>query len=471
VSNNSVDPEATLYGVLVLGGIGTVVFLAFASWKTLLLLIGALFVTWFAVALIQGWIDRDTANREGIRKEHEGLAARADEQHALYLRGDREGIYGRFMPVDLEHDSCPPPHHGSQSVAPESAGDSSQGAAKGRPYRWHEVLPPPGVVESAPTAIVRGVSEVRMVTPVRDMPIFENGGYLGKAPVWKQSRSMPGAAGDSSQSAAKGGRHRGSELPPSPGVAEPVSLSKPRSVPQSRSMPGRVGDGSQSAAKGGPYRWHEAPPSGVVESAPKTNVRGVSEVRTVGKAPVWKQSRSMPGAAGDSSQSAAKGGRHRGSELPPSPGVAEPVSLSKPRSVPQSRSMPGRVGDGSQSAAKGGPYRWHEVPPSSGVVESAPKTNVRGVSEVRTVGKSPVWKQSRSMPGAAGDSSQSAAKGGPYRWHEVPPSSGVVESAPKANVRGVSEVRTVGKSPVWKQSRSMPGSASRGANKGNTGKR
>lgn len=40
--------------------------------------------------------------REQVRMEQARLAARADEEHELYLRGDARGIYGQFPPADLD---------------------------------------------------------------------------------------------------------------------------------------------------------------------------------------------------------------------------------------------------------------------------------------------------------------------------------------------------------------------------------
>ncbi|MBH0120027.1 hypothetical protein I0Q12_11080 [Rhodococcus sp. CX] len=102
-------PDAAIYGVG--GGIAVGVVVAAAalvalwSWQAGLIFLGVSTTIFLgcriAIRMEQGQrISLDL----GKRRRHAELAARADEQHALYLQGEREGIYGQFMPADFDSD-------------------------------------------------------------------------------------------------------------------------------------------------------------------------------------------------------------------------------------------------------------------------------------------------------------------------------------------------------------------------------
>ncbi|MGW5300726.1 hypothetical protein ACWEQV_21010 [Rhodococcus aetherivorans] len=100
--------DAAGYGIGGILTVGAAALLALWSWQAALLFIGLLVAIWFVAWVLA----RRFVNEKGQiipyvspRRKRADLAARADEQHALYLQGDRKGIYGQFMPADLDDGS------------------------------------------------------------------------------------------------------------------------------------------------------------------------------------------------------------------------------------------------------------------------------------------------------------------------------------------------------------------------------
>jgi hypothetical protein len=78
----------------------------------LLLLVGFIVKFWWLILLVVvvvaagfwlwGVLTRQDAELERQNREHAALVARADEQHAYVLAGDVYGVYGEYIPEQID---------------------------------------------------------------------------------------------------------------------------------------------------------------------------------------------------------------------------------------------------------------------------------------------------------------------------------------------------------------------------------
>jgi hypothetical protein len=78
----------------------------------LLLLVGFIVKFWWLILLVVvvvaagfwlwGVLTRQDAELERQNREHAALVARADEQHAHVLAGDDHGVYGEYIPEQID---------------------------------------------------------------------------------------------------------------------------------------------------------------------------------------------------------------------------------------------------------------------------------------------------------------------------------------------------------------------------------